>query len=695
MAGHPEAAPVGAMPDPSRRSRWVAWVAFFVVAAIAVLTACAVNAVVDEQERRLLDQQADAASVVLESSFSTASGGLPLLGLVAQPEIGSPLLFDSLAGSFAANGGLAGVARERDGKLVVQGAKGTGAEAGTPLPASWDGLARRATGADGLVAQVRETKQGRRLMLAVVPPGLPDVLAFAELPFDEAKFTDRSGDGPFRELASAVYVGRERRDADLLMSTGGGPGSGLTATRTVEVGADRWLLVVSPNGSIVGGLAENLWWLTLLGGLLSAALVALLLSSSTRRQAYARRLVDQRTAELREALAEQERLQEGQRLAREAAETANRAKDEFMSRMSHELRTPLNAVLGFAQLLELDDLDEDSRDSVAQILKGGRHLLDLINEVLDIARIESGTLRLSSEPVSIATVVDDVLQLTAPLAAAQGIELVAGPAPETPTHVLADHQRLIQILLNLVGNAIKYNRPGGKVLVTSQPIGPSRMRIKVNDTGAGIGPEQRELLFTPFERLGAERTEIEGTGVGLALSRRLAEAMGGTLDVDSIVGRGSTFWVELPVVEGPVERFERLHSHELATAPDLDRPVPATILYVEDNLLNLRLVERILDHHPGIELVTAMQGRLGFELANDHLPDLILLDLHLPDIGGDEVLRMLKSDPRTSAIPVVIVSADATSGQVRRLLADGATAYLTKPLDISALRQVLNEVPVR
>lgn len=678
-----------------RRSRGIPWVGAAVVAALAALTAGLVDGVVEDQERRLLDQQADAAEALLRSSFSPLTGGLPLLGLVAQPTTGSPVLFDAIAGSLAADDGLAGVAREEGDELVVQRVVGAGAPAGRALPGAWQALVQRAQAADGLVAQVHDTEGGRRLMIAVVPSGLSDVVAFSELTFDARRLSEAAGEGPFRELDGAVYVGTRARAEDLLVATTDDLGDGATARRTVAVGADRWLLVVTPRSSLVGGFAQSLWWLTLLAGLVSAGLVGLLLAGSARRHAYARDLVDRRTAELRDALAAQERLQEGQLAARRSAEEANRAKDEFMSRMSHELRTPLNAVLGFAQLLELEELDDDGRDSVAQILKGGRHLLDLINEVLDISRIESGTLQLSAEPVSVAAVIDDVLQLTAPLAAGRGVRLLAGATPDTPTRVLADHQRLIQILLNLVGNAIKYNRVDGEVAVSAELVDPTRLRIVVSDTGPGIRPEHRELLFTPFERLGAERTQVEGTGIGLALSRRLAVAMGGTLDVTSTPGTGSRFWVELPVVEGPVERFERLHADEVPAALDRDAVVPqATVLYVEDNLLNLRLVTRILDQHPGIELITAMQGRLGFELAREHQPDLVLLDLHLSDIGGEEVLRELRGDPRTADIPVVVVSADATPGQIRRLLAQGARSYLTKPLDVGALRLLLDEVLV-
>jgi CheY-like chemotaxis protein len=364
--------------------------------------------------------------------------------------------------------------------------------------------------------------------------------------------------------------------------------------------------------------------------------------------------------------------------------------------MSHELRTPLNAVLGFAQLLEIEDLSAADHDSVRQIIKGGRHLLDLINEVLDITRIESGTFQLSPEPVLAGEVLADTIELTRPLAVQAGIQLITGTAGGCDAHVLADRQRLKQILLNLVSNAIKYNRPGGTVALSCEAVSPTRLRIKVRDTGPGIRPEHMELLFTPFERLGAEHTNIEGSGIGLALSRRLAEALGGTLEVETELGKGTTFWVELPVVEGPVERYERLNGRDVvaAEAPAPSRPT-RKILYIEDNMSNLRLVQRVLERDGNIELVSAMQGQLGLELAREHQPELILLDLHLPDITGDEVLRQLRDDPQTSSIPVVVLSADATSGQIKRLLSEGARAYLTKPLDVGELRGLVDSLPDR
>jgi len=394
--------------------------------------------------------------------------------------------------------------------------------------------------------------------------------------------------------------------------------------------------------------------------------------------------VDERTRAL---TASNEALQS----ARMEAERANRAKSDFLSRMSHDLRTPLNAILGFAQLLELDVLNAEHRESVRHVLKGGAHLLDLINEVLDIARIESGHLSLSPEPVAIGDIVQHVVELVRPLAARRGIAFdddavrVCGSR-----HLLADRQRLTQILLNLLSNAVKYNRDGGRVRLTCEDVPAGRLRIKVSDTGAGIRPEKLALLFQPFERLGAEQTGIEGTGLGLALSKALAEAMGGTLGVESEVDRGSTFWVELALADSAAETAAspvRAHPH----ASGQDSGATGTVLYIEDNISNLRLMERLIARRPGIRLVGADQGQAGLDIARTSRPDLILLDLHLPDMHGEEVLRRLWEDPHTRAIPVAVLSADATPAQMKRLRAAGAIAYLTKPLDVSQVLQLLDD----
>ena len=392
-------------------------------------------------------------------------------------------------------------------------------------------------------------------------------------------------------------------------------------------------------------------------------------------------------------ITERTALERSQQEARLAAENANRSKSEFLSRMSHELRTPLNAVLGFAQLLELDDLSLDQRDAVSQILRGGRHLLDLINEVLDISRIETGALALSSEPVRLADLIPEALELVGPLAAEKDVQLRIDGGANVRAYVQADRQRLKQVLLNLLSNAVKYNRQGGRVTILVTSAEDSRLRIGVSDTGPGIPEEKRDRLFTPFDRLGAEQTDIEGTGIGLALSLRLTEAMGGRLDLDSIGGVGSTFWVELPTVESPLERYERENNALGVDAiDDHERTGRRTIVYIEDNLANLKLVERIIEQRPAVRLIPAMQGQIGLDLVRQHQPDLVLLDLHLPDLNGDKILKLLQDDAATAEIPVVILSADATQHQIDRLQEAGATAYLTKPLDVRELLNLIDHL---
>lgn len=379
------------------------------------------------------------------------------------------------------------------------------------------------------------------------------------------------------------------------------------------------------------------------------------------------------------------RIQEETRLAKEEADKANRAKSEFLSRMSHELRTPLNAILGFAQLLELSNPNPRQRGQVDQILKGGRHLLTLINEVLDLASIEAGRIEMSVEPISVSNLFQEVLDLIRPLASKRGISLRIEPAVDASTQVQADNQRLKQVLLNLVSNAVKYNVERGSVELTCRGSG-SGLRLSVTDTGPGIDADKLGRLFTPFDRLGAESTTVEGSGLGLVLSKRLTEAMGGTLGVESAPGR-TTFWVDLPRAASLPETLDPANIPTLA-ADESQRS--ATVLYVEDNLDNLRLVEGILAYRPKIKLLSGLQGRVALDLARQHLPDLILLDVHLPDIKGDEVLRRLKADPALQAIPVIVISADATANQIARLRAAGADDYLTKPIDVVRFLEIVD-----
>lgn len=385
---------------------------------------------------------------------------------------------------------------------------------------------------------------------------------------------------------------------------------------------------------------------------------------------------------------ERHRAEEALRLARETAEAASRAKSEFLSRMSHELRTPLNAILGFGQLMELDARTANEEENAGQILKGGRHLLALINEVLDITGIESGRLHLSAEPVRVTDVVDEVLRLMMPLATQRKIQLTSDSRALDGHHVRADRQRLKQVLLNLVANAVKYNRDGGNAHIgLGSPAGP-RLRIVVADNGPGIPETKRHRLFTPFDRLGIDQT-VEGTGLGLALCKRLVEAMSGEIGIESPQAGGAQFWIELPRAESPTAQVER-HSGAGLARPDAVRR--GKILYVEDNLSNLTLMQRLLARHGHVELIPAMSGGIALDLARQHRPDLILLDLHLPDVPGEGVFAQLRDDPTLSRIPVIVLSADATGTQIERLTAAGAHAYLTKPLDIKRFIAVLDEV---
>jgi PAS domain S-box-containing protein len=376
--------------------------------------------------------------------------------------------------------------------------------------------------------------------------------------------------------------------------------------------------------------------------------------------------------------------------ARSAAEKANRAKSEFLSNMSHELRTPLNAVLGFAQLMESETPSPSPAQklSIEQILKGGWYLLRLINEILDLAMIESGKVMMSQETISITDVLQDCRAMIAPQALKRGIEMKF-PDPKNPIYVHADLTRVKQVLINLLINAIKYNRIGGTVTILVAKSAADRIRVSIEDTGEGLTTEKIAQLFQPFNRLGQQAGAEEGTGIGLVVTKQLVELMDGAISVESTVGIGSTFWIELPESDAPELAFENeapVRENAVGGASSKQR----TLLYVEDNPANLELVKQLIARRDDLRLLTAINGNLGVDLARACRPDIILMDINLPGISGFGVLNILREDPATAHIPVIALSANAVPRDIEKGLAAGFFRYLTKPIKINEFMDALD-----
>ena len=377
--------------------------------------------------------------------------------------------------------------------------------------------------------------------------------------------------------------------------------------------------------------------------------------------------------------------------AMSAAEKANLAKSDFLSSMSHELRTPLSAILGFAQLIESGSPPPtvSQKRSVDQILQAGWYLLELINEILDLALIESGKLSLSLEPIALADVMLECQAMIEPQAQKRGIS-VTFPPLGIPYFVKADRTRVKQVLINLLSNAIKYNRQGGSVVVDCVASPPASVRICVKDTGAGLSPEKLAQLFQPFNRLGQEANVEQGTGIGLVVCKRLVEWMGGEIGVESTVGEGSVFWVELGLTSGPKVAGTAAKPATVAPLPVQTDTQLRTLLYVEDNPANLMLVEDLIARRPDIRLLSANDGNHGVEIARAARPDVILMDINLPGISGIRALRMLAEDPATAHIPVVALSANAMPRDIEKGLEAGFFRYLTKPIKVAEFMATLD-----
>lgn len=391
---------------------------------------------------------------------------------------------------------------------------------------------------------------------------------------------------------------------------------------------------------------------------------------------------------------ERQRAERTLRAAKEQAEAANRAKSDFLSGMSHELRTPLNAILGFAQLLESNPfapLEERQRRYVEHILNGGRHLLELIDEVLDLARVEAGKLRLSFESVAPAELVADCLALALPMAEKRGLTIEDRVQGAVLPNVRLDFVRAKQVLLNFLSNAVKYNRDGGTVRIECLGGENGRLRFQVSDTGLGIPDGRRNEIFQPFSRLGREGSDVEGTGIGLALTKQLVEEMHGTIGFTSVEGRGSSFFADFPIAETAAVEATADPDAETPASPDTPGfdGVARTLLYVDDDRGNLELMGEVAGRIPGLRVVTARNAEIGLKLAEAIRPDLIVLDINLPGLNGIEALRELRRRSATREIPILAFSSDAMEATIEKAMAAGFQAYLTKPIDVHRLEAAL------
>jgi len=480
----------------------------------------------------------------------------------------------------------------------------------------------------------------------------------------------------FDEFQTLLQEYAEHKNFDMILADYNMPGfDGLTALRmTRQVDADLPFILLS--GALGEELAVEL--------LRSGATDYVLKNNMQRLAPVVSRAIEEHQVRLRERTSQTEIRQ-----ARDEAQKANAAKSRFLGRISHELRTPLNAIIGYTQLMQSDPMSDEQEHCAEQILKAGEYLLQLINEVLDITRIESGVIPMTIVPTSITPVIERAVDLIRPLAREAQVTISVDGGP-CDLHALVDKDRLAQVLINLITNAVKYNRPGGNVYVECHEERPSYIKLIVRDNGIGIPPSKMERLFTPFDRLDLENdSSIPGTGLGLTVSKALIENMGGVLGVVSSENEGSIFWLEVPMSLYPNE-------HEPAgTQQQAKEALPFhdgrhKVLIVEDNIATADFMERVFSRRSNYQISTARSLQETFDLLNTAVPDLVLVDLNLPDGDGENIISEMQNRPEWSAIPVVVLTADATPERREKLTGLGVRAYFTKPLKVNQLLEEIN-----
>lgn len=634
---------------------------------------------VDRQERRLLEERTAEVALLLQGTLR--SSFQETLGTLTTAAGESPEAFRLTAQQLVDGSGLATVALVADSgrnEWVVESAAGTGLATGDVVAGPELDLVRRA----GPTLRSSIVERGGDRSLAIVravstaagPAGgaAAGSVIYVQIAIDPYQETTVTSAEPFHELRAALYLGDRPDPSGLLLTTTDHlPMTGDTTQRAVTVGADSWLLVASARQPLAGTLLHNVPWLLALALLLIGMAMAGMVETVGRGRDRALRLVSARTAELEESLRELQR--------------AQRAKSEFLSNMSHELRTPLNAIIGFSDLMTREPSDADAADRttvpsewIEHINASGLHLLDLINDILDLAKVEAGRIDLHPEALDMKSVVGPAVAALRPLMVRKQLELGQDIGAVT---VFADRVRLRQIVDNLLSNAIKFTPEGGRIDVTARRIG-DQVELRVADTGVGIAPEDHERVFEEFQQVGDRSSRASGTGLGLALTRQLVHAHGGTIALESAIGSGTRITVTVPAAPPPSET----EPADVAVPDAHEGHVAAgTVLVIEDDPAAVRLLRAYLERS-GYAVRVAGDGPTGLSEATSNPPDAIVLDVILPGVDGWEVLRRIKLDARSSSVPVVMVT---VVDEQEVGLALGAVDYLIKPIDPAVLMRVL------